>query len=191
MTTRDVPAEVVTARLLLRPPRAGDGAMINAAIKESFAELNAWMPWAKELPSVADCEAWSVESARQFADREELPMLMLENASGALLGATGLHRIDWDVPSFEVGYWCRTSSVGHGFVTEAVYALARTAFETLGANRFEARMDDRNVRSYRVAERLGMQLEGVLRRDSRATDGTLRDTRVYSVLGIDELKRPS
>lgn len=48
-------------------------------------------------------------------------------------------------------------------------------------------MDDRNERSWRVAERCGFQLEGTLRNSARTVDGQLRDTRVYAkVRGDDE-----
>ena len=39
---------------------------------------------------------------------------------GRFLGSSGLHRIDWDVPKFEIGYWCRTSLARRGYITEAV-----------------------------------------------------------------------
>jgi RimJ/RimL family protein N-acetyltransferase len=50
----------------------------------------------------------------------------------------------------------------------------------LKAERVEIRMDDHNVRSWRVAERAGFTLEGVLRRDALAPDGRVRNTRVYA-----------
>jgi RimJ/RimL family protein N-acetyltransferase len=42
-------------------------------------------------------------------------------------------------------------------------------------------MDTRNERSWRVAERLGFVLEGVLRSDTRDPSGQLRDTRHNAV----------
>ena len=40
--------------------------------------------------------------------------------------------------------------------------------------------DDRNEASWRLAERAGFELEGILRNDRRNLAGGLRDTRVYS-----------
>ena len=40
--------------------------------------------------------------------------------------------------------------------------------------------DDRNVRSWRVAERCGFVLEGVLRQQSLTPDGEPRDMRIYA-----------
>jgi ribosomal-protein-serine acetyltransferase len=51
----------------------------------------------------------------------------------------------------------------------------------------EIRMDAGNERSWRVAERAGFRLEGVLRGDSLTPAGELRDTRVYArVRGLEE-----
>src|SRR5262245_8338576 len=184
----DLPAELLTDRLIIRAPGAGDGPAINRAIVESFAELKEWMPWAQTLPSVDDSEQFARESHAKFVRREDLPMIMLRASDGEFLGASGIHRIDWNVPRFEIGYWCRTSCVGHGYVSEAVIALTQLAFTSLNARRVEIRCDERNSRSRRVAERVGFELEGRLRRDSLGPDGSSRNTLVYSLISLDRLK---
>lgn len=178
----DLPAEIQTRRLSLVAPAPGDGAELNRAIVESFAELHEWMPWAAEMPSVGESEHFVREAAARYLRREELPMFMRKRGSHELIGATGLHRVNWTVPRFEIGYWCRTSMVGHGYVSEAVVALTRFAFATLSAARVEIRTDSHNVRSWRIAERLGFTLEGVLQRDDRTVQGELRDTRLYAMI---------
>ena len=66
-------------------------------------------------------------------------------------------------------------------------ALTRFAFDRLEARRVEIRMDAGNERSWRVAERVGFRLEGVLRGNSLTPAGELRDTRVYArVRGLEE-----
>ena len=98
-----------------------------------------------------------------------------------------MHRIDWSVPRFEIGYWRRSGEQGRGVVSEAVRALARFAFDQLGARRVEIRMSSDNARSRAVAERCGFTLEGVLRQDSLDVRGRPRDTVVYArVRGVEE-----
>ncbi|HEU6455225.1 MAG TPA: GNAT family protein, partial [Roseateles sp.] len=58
--------------------------------------------------------------------------------------------------------------------------LTALAFDTLRAQRVEIRCDVRNTRSRAVAERCGFELDGILRRDALAVDGSVRDTAVYS-----------
>ena len=50
-----------------------------------------------------------------FIARNDLPFLVLEKATGDLVGAVGLHRIVWATPKTEIGYWCRVSKSGRGF----------------------------------------------------------------------------
>lgn len=182
-----LPSRLTTPRLVLRTPVTADAGAVNAAITESFPELNTWMEWAATPPTLEDSRTFCRDAGQQWADDTAGPMLMLEAGTGALIGATGYARVNWGVPSFEIGYWCRTTSCGRGFVTEATAALAHHAFAMLGANRVELRMDDRNQRSVAVAERLGFELEGVLRQDVRDHHGALRNTRVYALCAASAL----
>lgn len=72
-------------------------------------------------------------------------------------------------------------------MTEATAALTRFALASLGAARVELRIDERNERSWRVAERLGFRLEGVLRAERRGNAGELSKMRVYSLGDVGEL----
>jgi RimJ/RimL family protein N-acetyltransferase len=63
--------------------------------------------------------------------------------------------------------------------------LLRHAFETLDCIAVELRTHFFNQQSRRAIERLGAKLDGVLRSHSRATDGTLRDTCVYSIVAAE------
>ena len=186
-----LPASLATRRLLLRPPQVEDARAVNEAVVESFAELNAWMEWAVTVPSLDDTRAFCQDAIRQRAVGAGCPMLMLEAETGMMVGASGYARMDWQVPAFEIGYWCRTPLCGCGYVTETVEALTRHAFEVLGARRVEIRMDDRNVKSVAVAERLGFELEGILRNQARDHHTRLRDTRVYSLVDVSRLRAPS
>ncbi len=181
----DVPERIDTERLILRIARGSDAAVLNVAVCESLADLAVNMPWAQSAPSLAQSEAECRRMQAQFLLREHLPMLMFERdaagGEGGFVGGTGLHRIDWTVRRFEIGYWCRISRQGRGFVTEATCALTRFAFERLRARRVELRMNDTNLRSSAVAQRAGFALEGVLRRDALTPRGEPRDTRVYAL----------
>ena len=187
----DVPECIRTERLLLRRPQPGDGVALNAAVCESIDELRPWMPWARSAPTPEESERECRRMHGRFALREDLVVFVFERrqdgSEGALLGGSGLHRIDWTVPRFEIGYWRRTGRGGQGLIGEAVLALNRVAFDRLGARRVEIRMDARNERSARVAERAGFTFEGLLRPDALGPDGQPRDTRVYArVRGMEE-----
>ena len=185
----EVPQRIETPRLILRCPRRGDGEALNVAECDTLVELLPWMPWAKSARTPAESEIYCRRSEAKFLLREDLPMLIFErlpglsgagDVEGLLLGSTGLHRMDWQLRSFEIGYWRRAGQQGRGIVTEAVLALTRLAFDRLGARRVEIRMDDSNLPSRRVAERAGYVFEGLLRQDSESPQGEPRDTRIYA-----------
>jgi RimJ/RimL family protein N-acetyltransferase len=179
---RDFPESFETERLRIRSPLPGDGPEMHASVNESLGELIPWMPWSKEHQTVEDSEA-SVRQARaKFVGREDLMLLLLLKGTQTLVGSSGLHRIDWAVPKFEIGYWGRTRFTGQGYVTEAVRGIAAFAFEALGARRLEIRCDSRNLPSAKVAERAGFRLEGELRNNELDTSGHLRDTLVYAMI---------
>jgi RimJ/RimL family protein N-acetyltransferase len=187
----DVPERLQTPRLVLRAPRPGDGAALNAAVLDSMDALRPWMPWAQTAPTLEASEALAREAHGKFLLRSDLVFSMwLHDGQGRetrLVGGSGLHRIDWSVPRFEIGYWCRSGHTGQGLVTEAARALSRMAFDQLQAQRVEVRMDERNTASWRVAERAGFTLEGVLRNEARDVAGGVRNTRVYArVRGVEE-----
>ena len=173
------PTEILTPRLRLRPPRLADAAELNAHIVESFAELSPWLPWARELPSVANTEEFCGKAAASFVTGESLNYLGFLRDGGDLIGSVGIPRLDWAVPMFEIGYWCRSSFMGRGLVTEAARAVARMALSQLGAARLEIRVDAKNTRSAAVARRLGFIEEAVLHHNSRNNQDQLSDIQLF------------
>ena len=191
----DVPERIETERLILRVARGDDGATLNAAVCESLDDLRVYMPWAQTAPTLARSNGDCRRMQAKFLLRDDLAMFMFERradgSEGDFIGGTGLHRIEWTVRRFELGYWCRSSRQGRGYVTEAAQALTRFAFEQLRARRVEVRMDDTNERSWRVAQRAGFAFEGVLRSDSLNVLGVARDTRLYALTGVGSLPEDS
>jgi RimJ/RimL family protein N-acetyltransferase len=179
----DLPSSIETPRLTLRPPRTGDGPVLHEALTESLAELRrflASLPWVAAEQTLESAEAFCRNGEANFIARRDLPFFAFERRTGKLVASAGLHRTVWQTPKSEIGYWCRTSASGKGFVTEAVNALAEYAFQYLKAVRVEVITDEENVASRRVAERSGFILEGVLRNERRAPDTSLRNTYVYA-----------
>jgi RimJ/RimL family protein N-acetyltransferase len=181
----DLPDTIETERLVLRSPMPGDGPAMNEAILDTWETLHRSMPWARERPTVAQTEATARQLRASFLLRTDLPMTMVLPDRKTIIGGTGLHRMDWSIPRFEIGYWVRRTHEGHGYVSEAVTALARFAFRTLEAQRVEIHCSHRNTRSQRVAERCGFVLEGRLRNHGREATGELRDMLVYALVPGD------
>ena len=118
----DLPMPIETPRLILRPPQVGDGAILNAAVLESFDALNQFMPWAHTKPTLEESEMYVREGAANWILKKNeepyLPLLMFEKSTHQFIGATGYHHYDWKVSSIETGYWIRTSFSGRGLMTD-------------------------------------------------------------------------
>lgn len=176
----DFPAEFTTDRLLIRMPMPGDGKAVYESINASLNELKPWMHFANIDQTEDDVEANIRGAHTKFLNREDLRLLVFLKETGELVASSGLHRINWDVPKFEIGYWADSRHTGKGYVTEAVQGITEFAVDELKARRIEIRCDVRNKKSAAIPERLGFTLEGILRNDSLATDSSLRDTCVYA-----------
>ncbi|RZJ09115.1 MAG: N-acetyltransferase [Rubrivivax sp.] len=180
----DIPERLDGERIVLLAPRVGVGAEMALVVTQSLAHLRPWMPWAQEAPTAESAELVVRRMQADFIARRDLTYQLYarrpDGSPGRLLGGTGLHRIDWTVRRFEIGYWIRPEAAGQGHASEAARLLTALAFGTLAARRVEIRCDASNAKSRAVAERCGFMLEGVLRCDALGVDGHPRDTAVYS-----------
>lgn len=182
---RFLPLPRLTHRLILQPPSPENADAIQEAIEESFSELHVWMEWAATLQSLETTKTVLGQARARYDAMEDFAIHAFLKDTGKFVLSAALHPLNWNVPKFEIGYWCRTSEQGKGYTTEVVRELTAAAFRDLSANRVEIRCDSRNHRSRRVAERAGFRLEAELRWDDRANDGSLRNTIVYALLAQD------
>ena len=173
----DLPEALVGARVIARPYRDGDGETVAAAVAESRERLlEADMPWVKEWDAPDQGAIFVRGCQAKWAARESLIFGLWNRATNDYLGGSGLHRIVWSVPSFEIGYWIRNRFEGMGLITEAAALIAAFAFDSLHAQRVRIRCGADNVRSAAVPRRLGFAHEATLRNECRRSDGALRDT---------------
>ncbi len=172
-------------RVLLRPYRVDDAEALFTAIDESREHLRPWMPWVESHANVDDTRDYCARCAASWILRSDLTIGIFTAAGDRLLGGTGLHNPNWQLRSFEIGYWLRASATGQGFMTETVGLLAKFALDDLQANRVEIYCDVTNDASRRVAERSGCLLEGRLRNALPASDGGPRDSFVFSLVPAD------
>jgi ribosomal-protein-serine acetyltransferase len=183
---RELPTQFETRRLTIRCPRPGDGAEVNAAIRETWKDLHEWMDWAMRRPTVEESEQFVRRAHAKFALREDLVWFLFLKDTDTFVGSSGLHRIDWRVPSCEIGYWCRARFQGKGYITESTGAVADYAVRELRARRVTILCDAENQRSAAVARRVGFRQESRVRNARRHhLTGELRDTLVFARVVAD------
>ncbi len=174
-----------TPRLVLRAFEPADAARLFAVVEGSRAHLERWLHWPRQMTSVEALESWA---ARRYDATEAFRLGLYAKPDGDLVGAAGLQvrsispRSAWHW--VDISYWLSTGALGRGYTVEAARRLAVHAFDDLGAPRVEIRTEAGNMRSARVAERLGFHREGVLRGVSRF-DGRVIDLAFFALLGED------
>lgn len=174
---------IETDRLVIRPPQTGDGVEHDKAVQNSLPNLrkpSAALPWAHDEPSKNHSEKYCNWAAGEFAAKREFPLLFISRKTHEIVGASGLHTPDWSVPSFEVGWWGRSDFLGQGLISEGASAVLKWGFETLKARRIFAEVDEENIESCRVCERIGMEYEGLMRHARSSSNGQLRHCRLYA-----------
>ena len=134
----ELPGEISTPRLTLRPYRPGDGEMYYQALRANWQHLYEFMPYPYlEMQSARDAEAALGHLVEEMHRRNLFIFATLEKDSGSYVGETYLANPDWHAPRIEVGYFIVRSSTGKGYASEAARALLRYAFEGLKVARVE------------------------------------------------------
>ncbi|PGZ94936.1 GNAT family N-acetyltransferase [Bacillus pseudomycoides] len=179
----DVPSQIETERLILRAPlQSGDGSIVNIAIKNSFNELKAWLPFAQNIPAVEETEINLREAHIKFLKRESFRFLIFHKDTNDFIGTVSLQGINWDIPKCEIGYWINTTFSGNGYMVEAVKELTDFGLNQIQFKRIEIRCESTNLKSRSIPEKLGFELEGILKNEDLSADGkTLTNTCIYAI----------
>jgi ribosomal-protein-alanine N-acetyltransferase len=162
---------IETERLLLRMPRAEDA----PGLLEAFADPEA-MRYIGD-GSTTDL-AGSEEAVERWLKRWDawgIGMLVVERKEDArVLGRAGF--LLWDPETWEIGgsetelgWGLAREHWGHGYATEAALALRDWALDKRGLTRLISLIQHGNVRSFRVAEKLGERYEGDVEVRSKPT----------------------
>ena len=138
--------------------------------------------WFTQVPKAADVEHYVESVLAAQADGRVLPFVV-RGADGRIVGSTRFYGLEADVPKLSIGYtWYAPDVQRTGVNTEAKLLLLTHAFETLGCISVVFETSWFNHRSRAAIVRLGAKQDGVLRNHKRHTDGSPRDTVVFSII---------
>lgn len=125
-----------------------------------------------------------LETALERKDRgSAYPFIVFDKTKNEYAGCTRFYDIDNVNKNLSLGYtWYGKKFQGTGLNKNCKYLLFSFAFEMLGFERVEFRLDSENERSMNAIKSLGCTFEGVLRNNAYRIDGTRRDSAVLSML---------
>jgi ribosomal-protein-alanine N-acetyltransferase len=168
-----------TERLVLREITEGDFERIHGYATDP--EVVRYVPWGPNTEQdTHDFLARTMIAAVAEPRLEYVFGVELREEPG-LLGSVGLYIRPEDTDQAMLGYAYDRSAWGRGIATEAALAMVGTGFDLLGFRRIWASCDPDNQGSRRVLEKVGMTVEGLLRRDL-VIRGEVRDNLVWSIL---------
>jgi N-acetyltransferase len=156
-----------------------------AGLADAARDGALWELWYTAVPTP---EGMAAEIARRLALQAAgsmLPFTVLD-ARGRIVGMTTYMNVDAANRRVEIGStWYAQSTQRSALNTQCKRLLLGHAFETLDCIAVELRTHRLNTQSRRAIERLGAQLDGILRAHQISPNGTLRDTAVYSITAAE------
>ncbi len=174
------PVILSTDKVTLRP--------LNESHLEAFYQAGAFPEvWRWSLPdkctSLATAKAW-LQYSQDMADKgEHIPFVIFDNKTEELVGSTRYCTIKKEDRNLEIGFTFITPKYQRSYInTHAKYCLLKHAFEDLNAIRVEFKTHEKNEKSRNAISRLGAKFEGILRNQRILSDGTIRNTAIFSII---------
>jgi RimJ/RimL family protein N-acetyltransferase len=150
---------------------------------EALQDGELWNLWYTKIPAPDELRA---EIDRRLGLQRQgsmIPFAVIEESTQTAVGMTTFMNMDAVNRRLEIGStWYRHRVQRSALNTECKLLLMTHAFEQLGCIAVEFRTNFFNQQSRAAIERLGARLDGILRQHQLASNGTLRDTCVYSIL---------
>jgi RimJ/RimL family protein N-acetyltransferase len=145
-----------------------------------------WELWYVSVPTPDEAATYVADALTGQRDGHMLPWVVRDRETGAIIGSTRYHDVVASIDRVEIGYtWYSQSRQRTHVNTTCKRLLLAHAFDTLQCIAVEFRTHRFNTQSRRAIERLGAQLDGILRSHQRGADGSLRDTAVYSIIASE------
>ncbi|AZF50151.1 MULTISPECIES: GNAT family N-acetyltransferase [unclassified Pseudomonas] len=168
-------------RIRLIPPALKRAKEMHALICNFDLTHKEFLTWANQNISLEETYLNMQKAKINFKlGTSEYKFLIIEKGSQLLVGCISLFIRNPSIPSFEIGYWIGSNSRGNGYAAEACGLIRKIATTRLKAKRVEIKTARRNVRSIKVAERCGFQLEMVIPNARFDNAGVMDDTCIYA-----------
>jgi ribosomal-protein-serine acetyltransferase len=144
--------------------------------------LRGWHPWVDQVRSLEDAGklvfGWKQQNA---LNRGFCAAILFD---GRLCGAIQHLNVDWTNRWTALSYWLDAGHQGQGIMTNCCRAMVQHGFNTWKLNRVTIECAADNTRSRAIPERLGFQLEGIVRGVEWLHD-RFADHAIYGLLRLD------
>ena len=153
------------------------------ALIEAAADGELWKLWYTFIPNADSTDKYVDDALAAQYDGTALPFVVFHHQSQRIIGTTRFCHAENQQHRVEIGYtWYAKSFQKTAVNTECKYLLLSHAFETLNAIAVEFRTHWHNHASRTAIARLGAKQDGILRNHQKNSDGSYRDTVVFSII---------
>ncbi|MEL7271084.1 MAG: GNAT family protein [Bacteroidota bacterium] len=145
-----------------------------------------WDIWYTSVPSAQNITEYIDHALTEQASGKALPFIVVEKATGNIVGSTRYCSVDGPNRRVEIGYtWYAKSTQRTGVNTECKFLLLQHAFEILDAIAVEFKTNFFNFPSRNAILRLGARQDGIIRNHRIDKMGNIRDTVLFSILNSE------
>jgi RimJ/RimL family protein N-acetyltransferase len=179
----EIPTRLESETLVVRKFEKGDGKDLLALLERNSNRelLREAADEVDGIKTVDDAEIDVRKHAAEWESRKRFVMGIWLKSTGEYVGQIWIEPKQWEVPSFELGYYIDQGYIRKGIATEAAGRSLKFLFEDLKAHKVIIITRDTNERSWKLAERLGFTKEGH-HRESSIKDGKRWGLYYYGML---------
>lgn len=132
---------------------------------DSLEATNAQMEWFAMIEKQKEGMWWAI----------------CNKSNNIFLGGIGLNNWSHENRKIEMGYWLLPENWGLGIIKEAGDAVCDYAFQCMSIHRIEAVVETENINSKKIMNKLGFELEGIMR-ECEIKDDRFISLEMYSKL---------
>lgn len=161
----DVPTRLDTERLIVRKHAEGDGRELFLLLERNSNRdfLRENVEEVSSIRTEAEAEIKVRKHSSEWFARDRFVMGIWLKSEDRYVGQIWIEPKNWEVPSFEIGWFLDQGYRGRGIAEEAARRSLEFLFSSLRAYKVIVISRDTNLKSIRLTERLGFRREGHLR----------------------------
>lgn len=168
---------------LIRPIAQTDAAGYFKLIDENRPRLEDFFAGTlSKTKTLKDTEEFVANNMKRREEKNYYPFVIVDTTTQTIIGYLDVKSIDWKIPKAEFGCFLAKEHLGKGVSKQAMQIIIDHLFNDLGFNKLFLRTHLTNKEARGLAEKLGFEQEGILRKDYRTTSGELVDLVYYGIL---------
>ncbi|MEM9251925.1 MAG: GNAT family protein [Planctomycetota bacterium] len=165
-------------RVVLRRYTLDDAEALYRALDADRATIGRFMLWVRKVDSVEKAHEAIAGWLKENEEHDSVTLAI--DRRGELVGTVFQCHPCRDHLNVEIGYWLTEAARGEGIATRATEALLDLTFGEMGFHRASLKIAPQNEASIAIAERMGLEKEGVLRDFWQLEPGVWTDCVVYA-----------